>query len=228
MDPVLELQRQVDEQRFAEADPVRLTIREMLMMVHTGMPGIVQSFNRETQTAVVQPAIQRLIVGESEPVTLPVCPDVPVFFPGGGGYVLTLPVAQGDECLLQFSERAIDFWFDRGGVQQPSEVRTHDLSDGFAFVGFRSKPNFIAGGVAAGGCELRAVDGSICIRIDGNSVTMGGPSGAPPPLPAAPFPVMLASTDFLAWLTSIATFASIPLPTGVPGPDFVSLKVRAT
>jgi hypothetical protein len=213
MDPVKELQRQIDEQRIAETDPVRLTVREMLMMVHTGMPGIVQSFDPATQTAVVQPAIQLLIVGEDEPVTLSVCPDVPVFFPGGGGLVLTFPIAKGDECLLEFSERAIDFWFDRAGVQQPSQVRMHDLSDGFAFVGFRSKPNALAA-VSTTAAELRTLDGTVAMSVDASFAYHGGRAAAVPQLTGQTF--LTALTTYLAALEVYgAALGGLP---GMSGP----------
>lgn len=177
------IQRQIDEERAAgPADAIRLTVREMLKMVHTGMPGRVVSFDATKQTAKVQPAMKRLWIGDDEDddpveVALPECPDVPVYFPGGGGYVLTFPVAPGDDCLLVFAERAIDFWWEKGGVQNPSEVRMHDLSDGFAFVGFRPKPNAV-GSFNTGAAELRTIDGGTVVRLEDGMVTAGAPGAA--------------------------------------------------
>lgn len=54
---------------------------------------------------------------------LPILPDVPVVFPGGGGFALTFPVAAGDECLVVFASRCIDAWWQSGGVGEPMEPR---------------------------------------------------------------------------------------------------------
>jgi hypothetical protein len=167
-----------------EATPERAAAvfaESLLKDTHTCLPGKVLSFDATKQTAQVQPLIQRLFVGDGAGtgwVDLPPCVDVPVQFPAGGPFVLTFPVAAGDECLLVFSERAIDFWWDRGGVQQPSEVRMHDLSDAFAIVGVSSKPRFI-GGDGSGGpppatdaTELRTRDGTVILRVDATGINL--------------------------------------------------------
>lgn len=117
-------------------------VENRLKDVHTALPGIVQSFDPERQTAQVQPAIKRIYT-TAGPVDLPMCLDVPVHFPRGGDFCITWPVAEGDECLLIFSERCIDRWFVQGNTQEPDEYRMHDLSDAFAIVGFNSVPRVI-------------------------------------------------------------------------------------
>lgn len=214
------IQRQIDEERAsAPADAIRLTVREMLKMVHTGLPGRVVSFDAAKQTAKVQPAIKRIWIGDDEgdePVeaALPECPDVPVHFPGGGGYVLTFPVAPGDDCLLVFAERAIDFWWEKGGVQKPSEFRMHDLSDGFAFVGFRPKPNAVAG-FATDACELRRVDGSALVRVDAGQVWLGAKS-------LTAYPVLKFTPEVATWLGALTTATGAVAPT-----DWAATLVKA-
>jgi Phage protein Gp138 N-terminal domain len=132
--------------------------------IHTSVPGIIQSYNPDTQTATAQPAIKRVFV-EKGPVDLPLCVDVPVSFPGGGGFHLTFPVGAGDECMLIFSERAIDHWHDKGGTQLPAEYRMHDMSDAMAVVGMNSQANKLSD-VQTTGAELRTRDRSTFIRIE--------------------------------------------------------------
>lgn len=157
-------------------DAATAAARELLKDVHTALPGIIESFDATTQTAKVRPAIRRVWV-EQGPMDLPACVDVPVHFPAGGSFVLTFPVGPGDECLLCFSERAIDAWYDRGGVQNPSEYRLHDYSDGFAFVGFSSKPNTV-GLFATDAAELRTRDGSTVFRLEQGTAYVGAKVGA--------------------------------------------------
>ena len=142
-------------------------IEGRLKDLHTCLPGIIASFDPNTQTASVQPAIQRIFT-EKGAVNLPLCVDVPVAFPGGGDFFLTFPVKPGDECILLFSERAIDLWHVYGGTRPPAEYRMHDLSDGLAIVGLNSQPRKIPG-FNAEDTELRSRDGEthITMKPDG-------------------------------------------------------------
>lgn len=145
--------------------------------LHTHLPGIVRSYDPDSQTVEVQPAIQRIFVN-SAPVDLPLLVDVPVYFPGGGDYVMTFPVAVGDECLLAFSERAIDFWFQNGGVQLPSSMVTHDLSDAFAFVGISSQPRKLSG-VSTDSVEIRSRSGGQRISMGNGTIKIGSDGTTP-------------------------------------------------
>lgn len=138
-------------------------IEGRLKDLHTCLPGIIASFDPDTQTASVQPAIKRIFT-EKGAVNLPLCVDVPVQFPGGGDFFLTFPVKPGDECMLHFSERCIDFWHANGGVQLPGEYRLHDLSDAMATVGINSQPRKIPAFNAAD-TELRSRAGDIRITV---------------------------------------------------------------
>lgn len=109
-------------------------IKAMLLDVHTAIPAIVISFDADERTLKAQPAIKR-IFREKGAVNLPPCVDVPVYFPSGGGFELTFPVAKNDHCLLIFSERCIDGWWATGEILEPQDFRQHDLSDAFALVG---------------------------------------------------------------------------------------------
>ncbi len=102
-------------------------------------------------------------------------PDVPFFIYSGGGYCLTLPVSPGDDCLVVFGDNCIDAWWQSGGIQNQIDHRRHDLSDGFAIVGFRSQPNAVAG-FSSGAAQLRNADGSAYIEIAGSAINIVGGS----------------------------------------------------
>jgi hypothetical protein len=195
---------------------MRTQVEAALKNTHTCLPGIVRSFDATTQTAQVQPAIKRIFI-ELGPVDLPPCVDVPVVFPSGGNFVLTFPVAADDECLLIFSERAIDFWFEKGGVQLPSEYRLHDLSDAYALVGVRSKPKaaeLVAFNTTA--AELRTKDGTTVLRIDGTSVYVGGAVGAQPTIMGTAYR-SAEDTYFAALETYLAALGGLPGMTAPAG-----------
>ena len=137
----------------------------------TALPGIVQSFDASAVTAVVQPAIMGMNAradGSGKPVKLPLLLDCPVVFPRGGGCTLTFPVKAGDECLVVFSARCIDAWWQSGGIQLPMELRMHDLSDGFVMVGPMSQAKKIAN-ISTSAVQLRSDDGVAFVEIDPGS-----------------------------------------------------------
>ena len=146
----------------------RQMIRSAALNLWSAMPGIIESYNPEQQTVSVQPTIMGLLArpeGGADLVPLPILPDVPVMFFGGGGMTITTPIKPGDECLVIFADRCIDGWWWLGGVQPPSEARNHDLSDGFALVGVRSRPRWLQG-VSTESLQIRSDDGATCIDVN--------------------------------------------------------------
>ena len=109
----------------AERDALK---KEIFSSLHCALPGTVVSFDAEKQTAEIRPAVKT----ESE--AFPVLPDVPVFMP------VPFEVRPGDACLVVFADVDIDAWFAAGRASVPKSARSHSLSDGFAFVGFRPEP----------------------------------------------------------------------------------------
>ena len=105
--------------------------------LHVAIPGEIVSFDEDTWTAKIQPVIRGWKSAEKPPLLM----DVPVYFFGE----FVFDIVPGDECLVVFSDSCIDSWFANGGVSVPVSARKHDLSDGFAFVGFRSKGRVIEG-----------------------------------------------------------------------------------
>ena len=125
-----------------ENELARIWKEDILTSLHCALPGIVESFDTDTQTACVRPAVKRR---HADMVfALPLLRDVPVFFPGSRTAGITWPVSPGDECLVVFADSAVDRWFASGEAEEPGSGRSHDLSDAFAFVGFRSRPNALA------------------------------------------------------------------------------------
>lgn len=142
----------------------RKTLNEQLRVA---LPGIIQSFDPDAVTAVVQPAIryiERDNDGNKVTQDYPLLVDVPVVFPRGGGCTLTFPVKEGDECLVIFADRCIDFWWQSGGIQEPVDGRMHDLSDAFCIVGPQSQAKKISG-ISTTTAQLRTDDGTAFIEV---------------------------------------------------------------
>lgn len=148
----------------------------IMSAMRVAMPGIIQSFDPDAVTAVVQPAIKGAEQDESGAegsVNLPLLVDVPVLFPRGGGCTLTFPVKAGDECLVIFADRCIDFWWQSGGIQEPVDERMHDLSDAFCIVGPQSQAKKI-GGISTSAVELRSDDGETKLSLNPASGAING------------------------------------------------------
>lgn len=137
--------RSVSEQTADTEQLLNALLARVSATINCCLPGIVKKFDSKTQTAAIQPTVRRRIrtrAGVKE-YPYPLLTDVPVLMLGGGAHFFTMPVTAGDECIVLFSDVCMDAWFQSGGVQNPMIARGHDLSDGFALVGFRSKPNMI-------------------------------------------------------------------------------------
>ena len=116
--------------------------RDIFESLRCALPGIVESYDSETQTATIRPAVKHRLVssraersgaeGSPSSVSLPLLRDVPVFMP------VPFDIHPGDACLVVFADRDIDRWFETGEAEVPPSGRMHSLSDGFAFVGFRA------------------------------------------------------------------------------------------
>lgn len=115
---------------------IRDAIKAELAAFWSALPCEVDSYNPDAVTVNVQPLIRipvRKEDGELELLQMPLLLDVPVMFPCAGGFTITHPIHKGDECLVSFADRNIDLWWQSGGIQNPFDMRKHDLSDGFAF-----------------------------------------------------------------------------------------------
>ena len=110
-----------------------------LVDANFSMPGIVESYDRISQTAKIQPCFKRKYVDGKE-VNLPIINGVPIVFPSSGGQWIHFDLAKGDEVTLVFSQRSLDNWKEKGGVLLPGDTRRFNLSDAFAYPGGKPKP----------------------------------------------------------------------------------------
>lgn len=136
--------------------------------VMTAVPVIFKKHDTDKNTVHAQPAIKMKRVGadgKAEWLQAPLLKDVPINYPGGGGASWTFPIKDGDEGIVLFQQRSIDKWWDQGGVQEQVHSRMHDISDGMAIPGFRSKPRKL-NNVSTTKAQLRTDDGNTLIEFD--------------------------------------------------------------
>lgn len=146
----------------------------------TALPGTIQSFDPVAMTAAVQPGVKAMMVtaGGLSPADMPILPHCLVVFPRGGGCSLTFPLEMGDECMVVFSSRALDGFWQSGKAQPSTDLRSHDLSDGVAFVGLTSQARPLAG-VSTTSTQLRSDDGATVIDLNpaAQTIALTAPGG---------------------------------------------------
>jgi hypothetical protein len=146
---------------------IRSEVSSQILGLWTSLPCEVVSFDPEAVTVEVRPLIRipvRTPNGDIEMLEISILQDVPVMFPCAGGFTITHPINAGDECLVSFSSRNIDLWWQSGGVQNPFDTRHHDLSDGFAFFRPQSQVNKISD-ISTDSLEIRSDDNETKIQI---------------------------------------------------------------
>ena len=141
--------------------------------IRVAIPGIIKSFNATKQTVEVQAAIRERVIidGVLSWETIPILVDVPIVIPRAGGYMLTLPIEAGDECLVVFADACIDAWYQSGDVQNQIDRRRHDLSDGFAIIGTWSQPNVIVN-YSTDKAQLRNEAGTSKVELDDTTINL--------------------------------------------------------
>lgn len=188
--------------------------------IRVAMPGIIQSFDPVTVTCTVLPAIKGsdASMTGTESADLPLLVDVPVVFPRGGGVTLTFPVKAGDECLLIFSDRCIDFWWQSGGVQEPVDSRQHDLSDAFAIIGPQSQAKKISG-ISTSAAQFRSDDGSTYFEINPTTkkIKIVAPGGLDVVTPKAEFSAEVLVNGLFTFLGGLVGSAAAGVSAKISG-----------
>lgn len=151
---------------------IKSEVSSQILGLWTSLPCEVVSFDSEAVTVEVRPLIRipvRAPDGNIEMLEIKILQDVPVMFPCAGGFTITHPINIGDECLVSFSSRNIDLWWQSGGIQNPFDTRHHDLSDGFAFFRPQSQANKISD-ISTDSLEIRSDDNATKIQITKDGV----------------------------------------------------------
>lgn len=186
------------------AEVVTRAIDSRLIDLHTALPAKVTRYDASKQQCDAKPLIKSFY--ETEEGTwvsssLPVVTNVPVSFPGGGGFRLVFPLQPGDIVLLVFAEGSLDKWLAQGGEVDPIDPRRHALSDAIAIPGLRSfnepwsdaEGSFITLGSDSGSADFVALAAKVNARLDAIQTTLAGhqhlsAGSGSPTTPAPPGP----------------------------------------
>jgi hypothetical protein len=203
------------------SSPLEEAMYQLGCEIRCAIPAIVKSFDPGPlwgfPSVSVQPAIRETILQDAA-VTLqdlPILDAVPVSVPQGGDWIDTFPIAEGDECLLVFSDTAIDLWKQNGGVQkQPDGVPfRHDIGDAIAVFGVRSSARPVANWSTTSR-QIRNVDGSVVIDLAAGAITVTAASTTITATGGNPLP--LVNSVFLEWY--VANIQPFLVSKGYAGP----------
>lgn len=168
----------MDNRLVDEAAQLKEVIDRALSRINTCIPGIIDSFDGNTQTATVIPAVSMKTFIEDKQGVLEYPPiiNAPVVFPfaSAAGFALTIPVRRGDPCILLFSQRPIDNWHDKGGIQPSGEgvsSRHHDLTDAIVIMAASPTPN-VLGEWEGNGLQIRNRDKTSTITVYDDKVVI--------------------------------------------------------
>ncbi|CNL24378.1 phage baseplate assembly protein V [Yersinia frederiksenii] len=198
------------------AETLRTLQSSVSSQLRVSMPGIVQSFDADSVTCNIQIGIKGESGGES--TNLSVLTSVPVVFPRGGGITMTFPIKSGDECLLVFGDRCIDFWHQSGDIQEPVDERQHDLSDAFAIIGPQSQAKKISG-ISTSAAQFRSDDGSTYFEINPTTqkIKIVAPGGLDIVTPKAEFSAEVLVNGLFTFLGGLVGSAAAGVSAKITG-----------
>lgn len=119
--------------------------REIMLEMNCHALGIVESFDAQDQTCTIKinylkTQVVKTQAGnyEERQFNYPLLIDCPTVIYRGGNAGLTMPITQGDSCLVLFNDRDFDNWFAGNDFAPVATNRLHSISDGIALVGVGS------------------------------------------------------------------------------------------
>lgn len=127
------IHKDVSHDNFTES--LNQIFTSYLKKINTGLPGIIDKFDKETRRAKVQVALKVLLDDGTEISRSPII-DVPVLFPGTGSYMLWFDLQKGDTVWLKFSQTGMTKFKETYEVSQPDIAARFREMDAVAEAGF--------------------------------------------------------------------------------------------
>ena len=139
------------------------------------VPARIVEYFSLTQTATIQISAEMISNNDSENgklITIKPLEGVPVHTPSGGGWSMTMPIKEGDTCVIWFSQVGYDHWLfqdkDTAGtlanMPKPWLRRSFHKDDGFAEVGYNTLDRAIQD-YTTDGSQWRNVDATQHIHL---------------------------------------------------------------
>lgn len=135
------------------------------------LPATVIAYDRATNFASVQPAINMVASGGAIVPREPIA-SIKVITIGGGGFVLTFPLPAGAKGWIKACDRDISLYLQTGGQTHPPSKRFHSFSDGVFIPDFSS---FTIAGEDTEHATLQNQAGTIRIALWADRIKLTSP-----------------------------------------------------
>ena len=119
------------------ADAIKQAVDYALSLIHTQIPGVIESFDAQKQSATVKPSIKTVYLN-GQVLDMPTLINVPIIFPQTENFGMTFPLEKGDGVLIEFSERSLERWLQNGHNSEPGIRRKFDINDAIAIPGLKT------------------------------------------------------------------------------------------
>ena len=167
---------------------------------HHCLGGQIQKYSK--QRADVLPMVMRPVADEDGGTIyedLPVIANCPVIFLGGGGYGIHVPLVQGDDCVLVFSEQSYSEWKKTGQVSKPKDLKRFSLR--YPFVLAAPVIDAKIWTTLSGGFRIGKDGADQQVQWNGSTIDVGATGAAPVATGAS---VADPTTGLVAILTTFA------------------------
>lgn len=148
-------------------DVLTLVGRKLLMEKDDMLPARIISWNPDTNRAQIEIMYQTTMTsGEMHQLSAPA--EVPVQFPGGGGFILVFPLKKGNLGWLKASDRDMSLFLQTYDVQPGNTPRIHCFEDG-VFIPDVMHAFKMSNGE---GISIQTVDGANAVTVTKDSAIM--------------------------------------------------------
>jgi hypothetical protein len=145
----------------------RQVFNKLMQSSDFALPAKIISFDRESNRAQVQPLISILTTSD-DVVSRAQISSIPVVQSGGGGYILSFNLKEGDLGWIIASDRDISLFLQSYSEQRPNTFRKHNFSDAVFF------PDVMTGydidSEDSENAVLQNLDGSVKISLGSDKI----------------------------------------------------------
>ena len=105
-------------------------LNKIMMNIDCVIPGIVQSYDKTTNRAVIKPAITG-VASQGQKVPKEPFVNIPVFMPSAAGCMISFPISPNDTGWLIACDRNISIFKQNKTESAPNDFRKHKFEDAF-------------------------------------------------------------------------------------------------
>lgn len=165
-----------DDPQDDQLEALEFLVDAHIKAIRTCELGVVQSYDLETQRAVIQPIMQTRNNRDEYDKQSPI-KNCPVRFMDFGGFVIHGDLQPGVVGTIYYSERDIEAWFETGNTDiKPKSTLRFDENDAFFVPGFQDDKHPLPDTIArAGELVLSSKDGQVQIRVLDGKVIIDAP-----------------------------------------------------